>query len=101
MRAFLKKYDRCFASIFVAICSLLVWCLVGELRWTYRPWHFRMSAGDSHQIFGTMYWLEVSAKALGLMAVIWAVVAVLRTRTLFAKIVLAGAVLVFLISFAP
>jgi len=101
MRAFLQKYDRCFASIFMAICSLIVWTLVGELRWTYRPWHFQMAAADSRQIFGTMYWLDASAKALGLFALVWAVVAIRKTRTLFSLIVLIAAALVFLISFAP
>jgi hypothetical protein len=101
MNAILHKYDRCFASIFASACSLLVWILVGELRWIDPPWHYKMSASDHQLVFGTMYWLDVSAKALGLIAVLWAGVAVWKSRSLFAKIVLAGAVLVFLISFAP
>src|SRR3954471_22276984 len=101
MRAFLQKYDRCFASLFMAACSVVVWTLVGELRWVDRPWHFQMAAADQRQIFGTMYWLDASAKALGLLALIWAVIAIRKTRTLFSLIVLIAAALAFLISFAP
>jgi uncharacterized membrane protein YjjP (DUF1212 family) len=101
MSTFLHKYDRCLASIFAGVCSLVIWILVGELRWIDLPWHYQMSASDHQQVFGTMYWLDVSAKILGVIAVAWAVAAVRKSRTLFPKIVLVGSVLVFLISFVP
>jgi hypothetical protein len=101
MSAILHKYDRCFAGLFASACSLVVWFLVGELRWIDPPWHYKMSASDSQVVFGTMYWLDVSSKALGFIAVIWAVAGFWKTRTLFSKIILTIVVLVFLISFVP
>jgi hypothetical protein len=101
MSAIIHKYDRCFASLFASACSFIVWIFVGELRWIDPPWHNQMSANDHQIVFGTMYWLDVSAKILGVIAVAWALAAVWKTRTLFPKIVLVVAVLVFLISFVP
>ena len=101
MSAILHKYDRCFASIFASASSLMVWGLVGLLRWNDSPWHFQMSHIDHQFVFGTMYWLDVSSKALGFIAMIWAVAGFWKARTLFSKIVLTIAVLVFLISFIP
>ena len=102
MRAVLHKYGRSFASIFASACSLVVWSLVGLLRWSDpTPWHYQISPTDHHLIFSTMYWLDVSSKALGVIAVIWAVAGFWKTRSLFSKIVLTFAVLALLISFVP
>ena len=75
--------------------------MVGELRWIDPPWHYKMSPTDHQLVFGTMYWLDVSSKLLGLVAVVWAGFGVWKTRTRFAKIVLAVAILALLVSFVP
>jgi len=99
MGAFLQKHGRSVASLMLAAASLVVWCQLGLVRWTTRPWSIDATAADKEPIYRALFRADVGAKVLAGLAVVVAVAALRQSRTRFARIALAITILVLLISF--
>ena len=71
------------------------------MRWGTRPWNIDAPRAEKQPIYDALYRADIAAHVLAALGVLFAIIALWRSRTRFAKIALIITILVLLISFVP
>jgi hypothetical protein len=97
----LKAHGRSVEGLLFAAGSFVLWAAIGPVRWGTRPWSFDAPRVEKQPIYDALIRADIASHALGALGVVFAVIALWRSRTRFAKIALAITILALLISFVP
>jgi hypothetical protein len=98
---FLKTHGRSVEGLLFAAGSFVLWAAIGPVRWGTRPWSIDAPRAEKQPIYDALFRADVASHVLAALGVVFAVIALWRSRTRFAKIALIITVVVLLISFVP